>query len=557
MATTTLKGFPAHKLDDARDALAKAFARLVRAAAKAGASAPAAPELRATRQFVQSKCTLCTGVFDGVPPDLHFCMPLGTQTHGCMWKTMELVDLEIIAERPALAGWDFLACVEPLEGGNLLRQVPGAVVADGELEGWRNGDLRCDHCNTIRRRTETFIVRADGSDVSIPAGTYKQVGRNCLEAFLGGKSAATVVAMLGWPEVVRGAAGDEDEGGGWFERAPQVFDPIEFLGWVCGVIREDGWISRTAARADADDFGNGRFRTPTADAALRLVSPAMPGDRHYAKDRERCAPGAEGLERAAAALAWARALMPTSDYERNLVLVASQQLMRRDHAGILASVIPAHTRALGREMERRSRAATPSAHVGTIGGKLALDLLVDKVVELASDWGASNLITMRDVSGNAFIWRTGASAKPGDRLRLRGTVKKHSEFRDVKQTELTRCTITERLTGAATGFDATPSAPPSLKPERKPRVKKATQAAREWQVGDEVSFATYPNRYSSIQVDSGKIERIEQGERALIVYVRLSSGQLAGVSPSYLHTPNSHTVDAAGQIVWQEEKIAS
>ena len=86
---------------------------------------------------------------------------------------VEVVDIVAIGARPSLAGWDFLACVEPLEGGNLIRQVPCASIAEGELTPWREGAIRCDHCSTSRRRTETFVVRADGSDPAIPAGTYR------------------------------------------------------------------------------------------------------------------------------------------------------------------------------------------------------------------------------------------------------------------------------------------------------------------------------------------------------------------------------------------------
>lgn len=333
-----------------------------------------------------------------------------------------------------MAGWEFLAVVEPLQGGNLIRQLPAADVADGELIPWRHGPLACDHCGTVRRRHETFIVRADGTDPNIAKGTYKQVGRNCLGAFLGGKSAAHIIALLGWSELVT-HAGDDGEGGWGGGSVAEVFDLVEYLSWVAGVIRQEGWTPRSAANSE---------RAATADLALRLLRPPMMDDRTYAADRAACRPGEVEIQRAQAALAWARALPGASDYERNLGLIAQQPWLVTKHAGILASALSAHTRALGREVEYR-RSAEPSmvsVHVGTVGARLEIEVTLDKVVEMTSDYGPLNILVLHDATHNRLVWKTGTrSGMPGDVLKLKGTVKAHTEYRGEKQTELTRCKV--------------------------------------------------------------------------------------------------------------------
>jgi hypothetical protein len=452
MVPNLLKGFPVHRLDAARAALDKAHSRLCRAAVKSGQDVPSAPILAFVGEpYVVSKCQTCGTTNRG----------WGCESPGCHAGVMsvEVVDVEVTGERPALAGWDFLACVEPLESGNLIRQVPGATITEGELTPWREGAVRCDHCATTRRRTETFVVRADGSDPAMSAGTYRQVGRNCLEMFLGGKSATAIVAMLGWPAIIHGAAGDEDEGGGWFSSAPKAHDPITFLSWVCGVIREDGWLSRGASR----DSG----LKSTSDQALYLMDmPWGSATTQWHKERERCAPRVEGIERAAAALAWARDLTPTSDYERNLALVARQLMMKPNHAGILASAVTAHTRAMGHVAASHRHDVNkglPSAYLGEVKQRIDLELVVERVVEKTSDYGALNFLIMRDASNNLAVWKTGsARAKPGDKLKVRGTVKQHGEYRGEKQTVLTRCEI----------FDEWP-----VKPLSKSRAKKSKSPA--------------------------------------------------------------------------------
>ena len=62
---------------------------------------------------------------------------------------------------------------------------------------------------------------------------------------------------------------------------------------------------------------------------------------------------------------------------------------------------------------------------------------------------------MKDADGNTFTWKTGNTlyiptcdgdfvvANKGDTVVLKGTIKEHSEYKDEKQTVLTRCKVTQ------------------------------------------------------------------------------------------------------------------
>jgi len=440
---TTFKAFPAGRVEAARDELAKAQRRLERAAVRAGQDAPAAPAapvLTVVREYVLSRCASYSGCgreWEGVGP-----CPSG-RTCGPV-KRRALVDLELQAPPARLAGWDFLAVVEPLTGGNLIRQVPGAEVAEGELAAWRMGPIACDHCKAARHRKETFILRGEG--VEVPAGmvrarVYKQVGRQCLAAFLGGRSAADIVARLGWDAIVRGAGGEEEEEGfGGGRGALDLYDPAEFLAWCCAVARLDGFVTRKMA-SEASDAGGGR--RATSSEVEWMLGPAPTGDSRpdWVAARERLAPTEGDQTRAAATLAWARALPGRGDYEQSLRLVASQEACQPKHAGILASAVPAYERELGFAVKRAARG--PGEHYGAVGERYELTLTVEKVVPIeGGQWGPAVIATMRDAAGRCFIWRTTSSpGAVGTTLALKGTVKKHSEFRGEKQTELTRCRV--------------------------------------------------------------------------------------------------------------------
>lgn len=441
-----IKAYPVHRVEVARAELEKAHRRMVRAAARAGQEPPAAPALAVTREYVSSKCRCCGQRWEGTGP-----CPDGFPYAPCgPVRRAALVDLELQAPPARLAGWDFLAVVEPLDGGNLIRQVPGATVAEGELDAWRTGPIGCDHCNATRHRKETFILRSEtgalaGSPRSGGVPLYKQVGRTCLAAFLGGRSAADIVARLGWADLVRVAAGEEGEGGARAEQA-DVYEPVEFLSWCCSIARLDGFVTRKMA-----ETMSAHMPAQSTSSKVELLLGDPPGNPEacaiWADNRERYYPQAEDRERAAAVLAWARALPGASDYEQNLQLVASQETLRPKHAGILASAVPAYERVVGERLARAARG--PGEHYGKVGERYELELTVERVVPIATDYGAAVIATMRDVAGRAFMWRTAhAPGAVGDRVQLRGSVKRHSEYKGEMQTELTRCKITR--TGDAT-----------------------------------------------------------------------------------------------------------
>lgn len=85
-----------------------------------------------------------------------------------------------------------------------------------------------------------------------------------------------------------------------------------------------------------------------------------------------------------------------------------------------------------------------SEHFGTVGTRYDLNLLCTKVIDLESYYGKSYLHTFEDENGNVFTWTTAATHLEEDTMYfVRGTVKQHTTYRNVKQTQLTRCKCTE------------------------------------------------------------------------------------------------------------------
>ena len=336
--------------------------------------------------------------------------------------------VSIMGETPRIAGWTFLATLQHLEGGTILRSVPTASEEQvAKLSTYRDVDSSCDHCHTNRLRVDTFVVVSD-------AGETKQVGRQCLRDFLGGVSPEEVAAYAQILVEAVSAAEDCERGGGEGDTCAVSLE--QYLPFVASAVRTGGWFSRTAAR---DMPG----RLATADVAWTFgVFPS--------KDIKRgdlIVPSSEDQSKAKVALEYVSEALEgrsdgdLSDYEHNLRVMIRTGWTDLRGAGIAASLLSCYDRMVGKVAEKRAMAA--SQHVGEVGKRQVFaSLTVLKVVDIDGEFGTTHLHIFRDEAGNLLKWfASNERLQTGNQYNVKGTVKKHDEYQGTKQTMLTRCKV--------------------------------------------------------------------------------------------------------------------
>lgn len=349
------------------------------------------------------------------------------------------VEVEARGTAPTFGGWRLLATLQHVEGLVILRGVPGEEIP----ARYRTADpADCDHCHARRRRINTYVIaHEDGRTV--------QLGGDCAQHYL---PSADVTAILAYMVELLGAvealgAGDEDDFGNSGGHAAARWELAGVLAATLAVVRVEGWVSRTTARSTGG--------AATADAVSSYLDPPR-GYGKAVEDWKRWAAKIDAAQldtdaaTAAAAIEWALAQEDTSDYGHNIAVVATIGWVEQRTLGIACSIVTSYQRAMGREVERRQRAAE-SHHVGTVGKReVFAPLQVTSVRYFESDYGSRACITFRDDAGNVLLWWTGGegcdemekSAGNGKRWSVKGTVKSHSDYRGVKQTVLSRCAVT-------------------------------------------------------------------------------------------------------------------
>ena len=109
------------------------------------------------------------------------------------------------------------------------------------------------------------------------------------------------------------------------------------------------------------------------------------------------------------------------------------------------------------EEEAREEARKAQKAISQYVGKVGERITTEATFEYSADWdtfyGTQHLFSFKDNNGNVLVWKTtsypmvlNAEGKDvaigrGDKVRITGTVKEHKEYKEEKQTVLTRCKL--------------------------------------------------------------------------------------------------------------------
>lgn len=358
------------------------------------------------------------------------------------WKTIgtvEQVTVTVTGETPKYEGWSFVATLtwDEVSGQCVTRKVDGLddITLPHPKDQW------CDHCETARARKDTYLLRHDD-------GSFKQVGSTCLAEFLG---VEVHLHLLGFNPY----EGVEDNS----PRRPQRLIAQSVLADVIALTREFGWVSGKAAY---DNPGRTSTRTRIEDAYFDTRDRDERGrvtDGKIARDAIRLHRQDGDDEIVAATITWVRSLAGRNDYELNLQAALGHEThdtivggtveydsFRLDNLGLVVSAVSGYQRSIERAQEKAAeRSQRPASEwIGQPKDKVTVEhaeLISERLID--GEWGTTTLLTFRATNGTVVKW---FASNPGETTvgkvyTVKGTVKKHETYNDLKSTVLTRCAL--------------------------------------------------------------------------------------------------------------------
>ena len=327
-------------------------------------------------------------------------------------------------------GWKFVATLNHTEEGNIIR-----AACDIEIpERFYICSPCCEHCNSNRPRKETYIVMNEKT------GEFKQVGKSCLKDFTNGMSIEGVSAYMSFFNDLIQEEAPNSNGSG-----PHYYDTKLYLHYVAETISHWGFVRRGV---------NERSTADRAAEYMMLDTGDLRGNAQYAKILRRemesvvFSPESSSIDKTVEeAYTWLMQQEETDNYMHNLITACKLEYTTYKNFGILASLFPTYNRSV--EKEKRSAEAKaqqePYRNSEWIGKeKERINITVSTFSCLTSwenDYGYTYIYRITDDKNNVYTWKTSNCLGENSVKSLTGTVKTHTEYRGIKQTELTRCRV--------------------------------------------------------------------------------------------------------------------
>lgn len=351
-------------------------------------------------------------------------------------------------------GWTACAMIEHGKQGNIVT----GFGMDAIPEAWYNLPPRCEHCNTNRARSVTFMVKHED-------GRVKQVGKACLHEYTG---ISPATALL-WASVEAINGNERDINLAYvYEHGIRMHSVRDILAYAYMDIKKRSYRK-------SDDINS------TRDAVLEMlkVEAMIPEEAsaradeiiEWAKSRaEKCARDDRELDKLSReAYEWDedynhqyvrneeahtryldrsreinRSWDAIGDLERNAFPLIKSGWAKPKHLGRLCYLPVAYDKYLEKKQRAEEREASNAAsqYIGSVGERITIKVREAAVItSWDTMYGTTWLNKIVDEDGNIYIWKSSSLAdiKPG--CNLKGTVKEHSEFQGTKQTVLTRCAV--------------------------------------------------------------------------------------------------------------------
>ena len=335
-------------------------------------------------------------------------------------KTARFITIEV-SGTARVNGWEFIATIQHEKPFNIIRSFrPDVQIPDK----YYTADTYCEHCNTKRNRKDTYIIH------NAETGEFKQVGKSCLKEFTKGLSAEAVTAYISWFDTL--IEGEQPTPG-----FKPYFSVLEVLQFAVEAVRLYGYTKA---------FSEGI----STQHIVREQMFKQIGWQKRAEEDGFDADRVENKEKAERILAWVASLENKFGYNTNLKAACLKDYCENRDFGLICSSVVAYDR----DLERKTRLATlkqdekSSSWVGTEGQRIELpELQVKLLTSWDTQFGYTYLYKFTDTNGNIFTWKTGKWLGDSDeiteitKVSLRGTIKGHTEYKGIKQTELTRCKV--------------------------------------------------------------------------------------------------------------------
>ncbi len=368
-----------------------------------------------------------------------------TDPIGGFLVSVPTVVITLDGEAPDVNGWRLSARMHVTDQGNIVTRVPGE-----DLPDWAKNFIGCQHCNMNRRRKDLFAVIHDTD------GT-KVVGRTCLQDFFDGSNPQGIIDYAKMVDDVLKASESASKESFYKNDTKYLgFDLFRALMWVHAEVSVFGFVPSSLERRRPGEV-------PTRDFVRSLIIGGVDGKdrqellRQHALKQNIDILSTKVVVQVNDLIRWAKNMDASgNDYLHNLQVIARNGFVDWRGMGYVASMFKAHENASMRSAAAAqiAKAKANSTHIGIVGERVCFIGEVVFMRDFDGQYGVTTLIKFVTDEGNAISWWASSPSynivsgqcgrkwiEKGDSVSVKGTVKRHEEYKGEKQTTITRARV--------------------------------------------------------------------------------------------------------------------
>lgn len=337
----------------------------------------------------------------------------------------------IIVEVEGTAKIDDYECVAILEvheHGNVIRRINNEIDIP---KSFMTSDNVCEHCYTKRRRNELYIIH------NLKTNEFKQVGKNCLMLYTNGLNVEYVTSFIDGIVELETLDGFINNGG------KSYFDVKNVIGVAHEIINKMGYFNTNCNLPTKilvrDMIGNwdemGRI------IALNKTLKMYEFPIHFSKNDFNKEDTREVVEKI---IEYYLGLENNNEFINNIQVILKDGYVSFDNLGFLCYLPEGYNKHI--KKEKQNNVEKQSQHYGEVG-KRYKDINIYDINILSSYYtmyGTMYVYKITLESNDILIWKSSNYFSEDELVKVENisfTIKSHGQYKDIKQTEITRCKL--------------------------------------------------------------------------------------------------------------------
>ena len=326
----------------------------------------------------------------------------------------------IDGDLPIIKGWKFASVIDHIDSNT---HIVKSISEDSIPESYRTRGPVCDHCHTNRpQRKQTFVLKNSDS------GEYIQVGRACLKDFVNTSVDSELAYLTSYLNMTK-EFNEYDS----FSSADYRVSLVDAFMAAIKIIDAVGFVSSQSeshcpTKIELFTYFYGQHKEQDELFSILTLDTEV------------------AIKKANLIIDWIKNNPNNNEFFYNLKALVGQEIIDPKYFGYIAGAVSAYLKEMETIAAEKIQINNEFLNA-QIGKRIILkNVKIKNVFVSQGYYGTTWIHKMLDSDNHSLVWFSSSAnlseiADPDQPITIKATVKKFDEYKDIKQTVLTRVSV--------------------------------------------------------------------------------------------------------------------